>query len=337
MKRKFFNLNKTATCFLFLSLSIKILAQDFHLSHYEVASQYMNPALTGMHFDKKNNWRATVDYRSQWQSLPSKPYSTVYASFDMSYKKEWGIGGYIINNKAGTENANTFNFILSGAYKISTGGKITTPYDLTVGLQMGLLQKSSHPNNYFFDKQYSTISGGFDPTLPNGENFTENSLFRFDANMGAYYKHHDTKQKVNPYGGFSIFHVTKPNQSFTGIKNKMPMRFVLNGGAEIEINKEYTAEPMLLIMSQAKAFELNIGALGYYHIKKTEYKPMFGFSYRYKDAIVIHLGLKQGNNLYRLSYDINTSSLNSYTRARGGIEFSVIYTGYKKSGNASLL
>lgn len=337
MKKKLSIWNKLTGLGILSALALNMMAQDFHLSHYEVASQYMNPALTGMYFGEKVNWSATADYRSQWRSLSGKPFSTIYAAYDMQYKKQWGIGGYIINNRAGVENINTLNFILSGAYKINTGGKTSTPYDLTVGLQMGLLQKSSRPNNYFFDNQYSSSTvGGFDPSLPDGENFTSTSIFRFDANMGIYYKHHDPKQTVNPYGGFSIFHVTKPNQSFTGLKNKMPMRFVLNGGAEIKINDEFRVEPMILTMLQAKAFELNIGTLGYYRIKKTPYDPMLGFSYRHKDAVVIHMGLKHGNNLYRVSYDINTSSLKAYTAGRGAIEFSVIYTGSKKSNSSSL-
>ena len=316
---------------------IPMHAQDFHLSHYEVASQYMNPALTGMYFGEKADWRANADFRSQWRSLPSKPFTTAYIAYDMSYKKQWGFGGYIIDNKAGTENVNTLSILLSGAYKITTNGGFPAPYDLTVGVQMGLLQKSTHPDDYLFDNQYSpTASGGFDASLPDGENFSRHTLFRYDANMGIYYRDHDKQKKVNPYGGFSIFHVTKPNQSFTGQKNKMPMRFVWNGGANIQVNKDITVNPNALFMLQAKAVELNIGAMGFYHIKNTEYDPMLGFGYRYKDAVIIHLGLKQGVNLYRISYDINTSYLKSYSRSRGAIEFSIIYSGKSKGKSTSL-
>ena len=114
------------------------------------------------------------------------------------------------------------------------------------------------------------------------------------------------------------------------------MRFVLNGGADIKINEEFKVEPMLLLMLQAKAFETNIGVLGYYHIKKTAYNPLLGFSYRHKDAVIIHLGLKHGSNVYRVSYDVNTSSLKSYTKSRGAIEFSVTYTGLISSKSSNL-
>jgi hypothetical protein len=39
------------------------------------------------------------------------------------------------------------------------------------------------------------------------------------------------------------------------------------------------------------------------------------------------MGMKMGSFIYRLSYDINTSSLQPYTNSRGGLEISVTYTG----------
>jgi len=313
-------------------------AQDFHLSQYEVASQYMNPALTGMYFDEKVNYKVNADFREQWRALPSKPYTTGYLAYDMPYQKQWGFGGYIINDAAGTQNVNTLSILLSAAYKITTGGNVSAPYDLTVGLQMGLLQRSTHPGDYLYDNQYSATSPtGFDASLPSGESISKTAIFRYDANTGIYYRSHDKQKKVNYYGGFSIFHVTKPNQSFTVEKNKMPMRFAWNGGAYIDVNKQVMINPNALFMLQAKAIELNVGAMGYYRIEKTEYSPALGLSYRYQDAVIIHLGLKQGNNVYRVSYDINTSSLKNYSNGRGAIEFSVIYCGKKKGKTSSLL
>jgi len=328
---------------LLLSCTVFILhAQDFHLSQYEVASQYMNPALTGMYFDEKVNYKINADFREQWRALPSKPYTTGYIAYDMPYQKQWGFGGYIINDQAGTENVNTLSVLMSAAYKITTNGNSSAPYDLTVGVQMGLLQKSTHPADYLYDNQYSTTAlGGFDPNLPSGENISKTAIFRYDANTGIYYRSHNKQKKVNYYGGFSIFHITKPNQSFIGQNDRTPMRFVWNGGAYIDVNRQVMINPNALFMLQANAIELNIGAMGYYRIENTEYSPGFGLAYRYEDAIIINIGLKQGTNLcsniYRISYDINTSPLRNYSGGRGAIEFSVIYSGKRKGRTSSLL
>ena len=301
--------------------------QDFHLSQYDAAPQYLNPSLTGMYFGEKHDYRLNVNYRSQWRSLSGKAFSTATMGFDMPYKR-FGIGGFIINNRAGTGGFNTLNFLLSGAYDIMKEGN--HKHNLSTGLQLGIFQKSYNSSSLLFDNQYSPSSGSFDPTISSGESFSSNSLLRFDANLGIFYRMKDENKKLNPYGGFSIYHITQPDESFTSLKNKMSMRFTLHGGVNIAVNEQIMVSPNMIYMSQARTSELNMGILSYYKLKDSEYDIMFGLSYRNKDAMIIHTGLKQGGNHYRISYDINTSYLNTFSRGRGGIEFSVIYTGTRK-------
>ena len=312
---------------LFLFFAQYATAQDFHLSQYDAAPQYLNPALTGMYFGDKHPYRFNANYRSQWKSLGGKAFSTATLGYDMPYKR-FGVGGFVINNRAATGGFNTLNFLLSGAYNIMNDANHKR--NLSVGLQMGIFQKSYSSSSLLFDNQYSSSAGGFDPTISSGENFSGNSLLRFDANLGIFYMMKDESKNVNPYGGFSIYHITQPNESFTSLKNKVPMRFNLNGGINISVSQQVMLSPTFLYMNQARSAELNIGALSYYKLKDSEYNLILGFSYRDKDAVIIHTGLKQGANIYRISYDINTSYLNTFSKGRGGIEFSVIYTGKSK-------
>ena len=60
-------------------------------------------------------------------------------------------------------------------------------------------------------------------------------------------------------------------------------------------------------------------------LKDSETELIFGPYYRNKDALVLHFGLLYKDVTYRVSYDINTSSLRSISKYKGGIEFSVIY------------
>lgn len=312
---------------LFLFFAQYATAQDFHLSQYDAAPQYLNPALTGMYFGDKHPYRVNANYRSQWKSLTGKAFSTATLGYDMPYKR-FGVGGFVINNRAATGGFNTLNFLLSGAYNIMNDAN--HKHNLSVGFQMGIFQKSYNSSSLLFDNQYSSSAGGFDPAISSGENFSSNSLLRFDANLGIFYMMKDESKKVNPYGGFSIYHITQPDESFTSLKNKVPMRFNLHGGINISVNQQIMLSPTFLYMNQARSAELNIGALSYYKLKDSEYNLILGLSYRDKDAVIIHTGLKQGANIYRVSYDINTSYLNTFSKGRGGIEFSVIYTGKKK-------
>src|ERR1041385_5654159 len=59
-----------------------VKAQDFHLSQYDAATQYMNPALTGMYLGELGDYKIYTDYRSQWKTISTRPYSTMYVAYD---------------------------------------------------------------------------------------------------------------------------------------------------------------------------------------------------------------------------------------------------------------
>lgn len=318
--------------FLYLSLfllpALRIAAQDFHLSHYEAAQQYVNPATTGMFMENKDDFHVNAIYRTQWRSLSKKPFTTTYLSYENSHKKRFGVGGYVINNRSGLGSFNTLNFLLSGAYKITNDSK---KHNLSVGMQMGIIQKSYDPYKHLFDNQYSSSSSSFDPELPNGESFGSTQVLKYDANMGIFYKNTDEDKKVNPYAGFSIFHITQPNEALAGNVSRLPMRFALQAGSDIIVDEKYKVAPIFTFMMQAKASEIMAGSLVYYTVNDSLQQYVIGgFSWRNKDAIVIHGGIKYGQNIYRVSYDINTSYLKNFSKGRGALEFSVIYTGDKK-------
>jgi type IX secretion system PorP/SprF family membrane protein len=308
-----------------------LCAQDFHLSHYDATPQYLNPALTGMNYEDKSDYRINANYRSQWKSFLPKPYTTIGIGGDIPHKR-FGLGAFLIANRTGVGNINALNAHLSAAYRITNdpSGK----HNLSVGLQLGIIQKSFNPSQLTFDNQYSVDKGGFDTQISNGESFSKTNVVNFDAGIGISYVKRDSNQVVNAFGGFSIFHVNKPNESFTSQEYKLPMRFVLYGGINIEINEKCIVAPNILLMYQAQANEISPGAMIYYNIKEP-YFLIAGLNYRNKDAIILHLGLKHKSNVYRLSYDINSSSLRSYSGNRGAIEFSVIYNGKKTTKKAT--
>ncbi|MEK6615729.1 MAG: PorP/SprF family type IX secretion system membrane protein [Bacteroidota bacterium] len=318
-----------------ISILTSAFAQDFHLSQYDATSHYFNPALTGIYFGNSANYRIYSDYRSQWKSLGIKPFSTYYLAYDMPYQL-YGFGGYLIHNRNGAGGLNTINFMPSAAYKISN--EVATPHNLSVGVQLGIIYRSFDPNHFTYDSQFSTAHpNGFDPSIPSGETFEKTSSLKLDANMGVFYKYKNTQWKANPWGGFAVYHVTKPSQSLTGIKkdtagkriDRMPMRFVFQAGADWKITEEIRVTSMLLYMNQAQAQELNIGAIGFYHIKETNYDVLGGLNYRWKDAVIVQAGMKYEQHIITLSYDINTSYLNNYTNGRGAFEFSILLTGIK--------
>ena len=305
-----------------------IHSQDFHVSQIDAAPHYFNPAVTGVFLEADVKYRIYSDYRTQWKSLGINPFATYYLAGDMPYKisgKEIGVGAYLIHNRNGKGGLNTMQFMPSLAYNITQGKD--GPHNLSVGLQMGIIYKSFDPNSFTFDNQYTGASG-YDKSLRSGENFSKTSLLRFDANMGVYYKYKNESWKAQPNIGFSVNHIPRPDQSLLGIeKDKLPLRWALQAGADWQVKDELKLTPMVFYMNQAKATELNIGALCFYKIKDKAYEVIGGLDYRVNDALVAQVGLKYGPHIFKFSTDINTSYLNNYTNGSGAFEFSLILNG----------
>lgn len=313
----------------FASLA-QVKAQDFHLTQYDVYTMYLNPALTGNYLKSDDaDYRVYTTYRTQWRPLASKPYATYGVAYDMPYKR-FGFGAYLLDNRSGGMNFNTLNFQPSASYFITDPA--TSPHLLNVGLQTGLFYKTFNQNNLLFEQQYDYTTGTLNSNLSNGENFQRTSRVNFDANMGVFYKYRDENKKYHPFIGFSIFHVNMPYETFSSVKNRLPMRFNLNGGCDLKIDQKWSVTPMFLYMYQAKATEFNLGALGYYSIddsKEVKYKLIFGLNYRFKDALMLQAGVKKDNFVLRMSYDVNTSALKTYSNGRGGFEITLQISGKK--------
>ena len=68
MKNKLF---KILFCITLLNSNL-IRSQDFHLSLYDAAPMFLNPALTGV-VDSK--FRVHAQYKNQWKIVSFKPYN----------------------------------------------------------------------------------------------------------------------------------------------------------------------------------------------------------------------------------------------------------------------
>ena len=156
-----------------------------------------------------------------------------------------------------------------------------------------------------------------------------------DANLGLYYRYQEAGKKFHPYVGFSMAHLTKPNESFTGGETRMPIKFVGYGGCEIKIDEKLNVVPRIYYMNQAKAHEFSLGGLANYSLND-EQKVLVGFDYRWKDACIASFGWKNDTYSVRFSYDINTSYLKNYTNGRGAWELSLVYVGKKKEVRPAL-
>lgn len=302
-------------------------AQDFHLSQYDAPPLFLNPAMTGM-FDGK--FRIHAHYRTQWAAVATKPFTTTGLSFDMPVKK-FGIGLQVMNYRAGAGNFNVLSALLSVGYDVVFDK--AKNHHLALGVQGGIVHKSVDMNKLTFGNQYTTAGDGtFDTSIPNGETFTNPSILIHDINAGLLYYYAKENVRINPFIGFSAFHLTQPNESFYDKANRLPLRYYVHGGLKININEKIQLLPKGIYMREVNASEYTATLLLHYYLKDDTYL-IFGPTYRSKDAGIIEAGIKKGQYTCRVSYDVNTSSLKEVSNHRGGFEISFTYIARRSKPN----
>lgn len=308
-----------------LVVSKKSISQDFHLSQFDAFSQYLNPAMTGMF---NGDYRINLHYRNQWASVISKPFTTGGIGFDKTSKKfnQLKFGGYVLNYLAGSGNYNVLNAILSGAYDM---GIKKSNNHIALGVQAGVINKSVNMSNIYFENQYNTQNGGgFNSATPNSELFNNTSIILPEINLGILYYYSNTQSRINPFLGFSVFHLTQPKETFFNIDNQLPRRYVAQGGFKINISERNQVNIHALAQQQTNVQELALNMMGMFYLQNNNVCLLYGFSYRINknvDADVVSLGIKWRDFTYRVGYDINISALQTYSNKRGGFEMSLIY------------
>ena len=298
----------------------QLRAQDFHLSMYDAAPMFLNPAMTGV---VDADWRIHGHYRTQWRSVNFKPYQTALISLDKPYGK-WGFGGQIINYRAGFGNYNALQGLFSVGYTVSIDANKT--HNVSFGTQVGLTQKSVQLQRHSYNNQYTTVNGGsFNTGLPNNESFAGDSFILPDVNAGVLYYSAAQQSRLNPFLGFSAFNLLTPEETFLNGTSELPMRFYAHTGTRINITETFYVIPKVLFMMQEEFRELTLAADAGYFMKGTEFYLLGGLIYRNRDSFILSLGAKKDNYIAKISYDINTSSLAPASTGRGGLELSFTY------------
>ena len=306
-----------------LLMSTSISAQDFHLSQYEASPMLINPAMTGMF---KGDYRAALHYRSQWASVISNPFRSTALSFDTKLK-DIKVGAYLLHTAAGSGNYNTTNLVMSGAYDYKLAN---SPHNhFAVGLQLGGIMKSINFNSLTFEDQYDPAGGG-SFSNPTGETGAAASTFLPEVNVGFMYYYTNTNSRVNPFLGASVLHLTQPNETLLNSTSSLPMRFNIHPGVKVNINQKFQFLMHGIVMKQENITEIMFSWIGYYYMESKDAFATYGITRRTNDdAVIAHIGLKYKQLQYRLSYDLNTSNLQSVSNSRGGFELSVIFISSK--------
>ena len=307
-------------------------AQDIHFSQIHATPLALNPAMTGVF---EGSGRLIGNYRNQWKSVTAD-YKTFMFSADMniagpSKNSILGIGGQVYNDVAGD-----LDFTTNGAFaSLSVMQAFNDDGDhiLSGGIQIGKVGNRFDPSAI---RTHEQENGLFEDGV--------NQLSYLDFSAGVLWYMRSGGGEFLYLGG-SLMHTNNPLVSFFSIEpgtnqqNELYRRYVIHGGANLNLGPNYTLVPSMILMSQGPNREATLGTfIRYANLDKKTSSPaslMFGAWFRAfqfsnqtiaADAVIGAIRVDYQNLTFTFSYDINTSTLTHISAGRGGPEISVMYT-----------
>ncbi|MBL4624773.1 MAG: type IX secretion system membrane protein PorP/SprF [Flavobacteriales bacterium] len=281
------------------------IGQDPQFSQYYANPLYLNPAFAGNSFCPK----LSLSYRNQWAGLGGgfKTYSFAFDKYIEGVSG--GIGALLTQDKSGAGGLTTTTFNLMYAYTIT----INKALSFKAGMQLGYFQHSINWNELKFADMYDGSSGGFKQT----SEIQNMSLGRgMDVAAGGILY----SEKV--FGGVAVHHLTEPEQSLFGYEDsKLKRRITVHAGANFEIESvigEFTVSPNLLLEKQHNFYQYNLGC----YVERNAF--VIGGWYRWKDAVMVLIGIDYNNLRIGYSFDYTTSKLGA-SKPLGSHEISCTY------------
>lgn len=325
--------------------AVFVQAQDIHFSQFYMSPTNLNPALTGV---MNCNGRATMNYRSQWQSvLKTNAFNTISASYDgrkaVGRSDFFGYGLTLWGDEAGESSFSTTQAKTSFSYSKRMGGYRDRAHYLVAGAELGLAQRSVNFLNLRFGSQFD--GEAFDVNRASNENFVRNSFTFADVGAGLLW-FTVLDENTNFFVGASFNHLNAPNQSFGNDANvQLDSKFAVHGGGEFMFNRNVGLVPGFVAFFQGPSTQINAGTSVKFIVGKQTFAYqafLVGVWARVSkdfnsgmaaDALIFSSRFDYNNFTFGFSYDANISSLRPASNANGGFEIALSYkicNGFKR-------
>lgn len=204
----------------FLFLSEIGTAQIAHYSQFYSTPMTIAPSFAG--FTEAS--RLSINWRDQWPAIPGT-FTTYSAGVDNYFKRaKSGVGLLFYRDVAGTGKLGLTEASLLYSYRIKVGekrGNINSEWFLRPGIQFKYARRSVNFEDLIFGDQL----------LANYQSSVEappsqyKAYIDFTASLLAYTDLY--------WGGFSVDHLLRPNQSLYGYNDRMSMKWSVYGGAKV--------------------------------------------------------------------------------------------------------
>ncbi len=310
--------------------------QDYHFSQFFASPISYNPANSGAF---EGDFRAMMNYRNQYGSI-SEPYKTFAFAADAPIKLSknaydlnfLGVGLLVTNDNSGDIDFNSFQIAGNIAYAMDLGGTAQNPHYVSVGLQIGYLQRSQDLSKALWENQWNGT--GFNPSTSTGEpvggKLTESNV---DLGGGiSWYNSIDDNTRI--LIGGSVLHANKPKVDVLGSDEALMIKYT--GHISMAIapdNSQVTYLPNVFMVFQGPNRIIDVGSEIEFSLwDRTQFTDFrsnlstnLGAYYRVKDAIYFIGRVNYHDFSVGVSYDFTTSNLSEYNNGRGGVELVLSY------------
>ena len=218
-----------------LMATLSINAQDAGFTQYFTNPIYYNPALSGVN----GGLNVRSNYRNFWRKM-DKGFNTMDITIDSQEPfLSGGIGFIALSGMEGNGIIKTQMFGLSYSYNLLV---IPRKFDIQMGLQGAYVQKHFQIENLIFSDQLDPIYGN-----TGSSNYSYNGIDNViypDFSSGINFRFNAGKvQHGSPFAtinlGLALHHITQPNESFTGLKSPLPIKYVTYANTIIRANLDY--------------------------------------------------------------------------------------------------
>jgi type IX secretion system PorP/SprF family membrane protein len=278
----------------FIFSSVK--GQDPEFSQFYTTKMYLNPAYVG-----ENMGPTTVmSYRNQWSAFGAD-YSTAIATYENHSKAlKGGYGIMFLNDQSrGVMSLNSVGLGYSNYQKISR------KFVMRAGFQLNYTQENINFDGLTFPDMINPYYGFIYATQ---EPFMNDIVRYVDVSTGVvgYGKNYSL--------GMAIHHINEPNESFLFGRSRLPMKYTVHGAYSFPFTEnvygvQSTLTPNIMYRRQGEFQQLNFGVSLDQKVMSYNVWYRGWLGERYRDALVLGVGVKNDKLSVRYSYDITVSEL----------------------------